>query len=242
MTSAIEIHELHVRRGDRPALRGLSLAIEAGRVTGLLGPSGSGKTTLLRAIVGVQIIESGQVRVLGRPAGSAAVRGRVGYTTQARGLYDDLTVRENVRYFAQVFGTRANRVADALETVRLTELADRVVRTLSGGEQTRTSLATALVARPPVLVLDEPTVGLDPLLRRDLWATFRALADDGVALLVSSHVMDEAGYCDDLLLLRDGAILARGRPEELRAQTQTDDLAEAFLCLIERDVREGARA
>jgi ABC-2 type transport system ATP-binding protein len=240
MTSAIEIHELHVRRGDRPALRGLSLAIEAGRVTGLLGPSGSGKTTLLRAIVGVQIIESGQVRVLGRPAGSAAVRGRVGYTTQARGLYDDLTMRENVRYFAQVFGT--HRVAGALETVRLTELADRVVRTLSGGEQTRTSLATALVARPPVLVLDEPTVGLDPLLRRDLWATFRALADDGVALLVSSHVMDEAGYCDDLLLLRDGAILARGRPEELRAQTQTDDLAEAFLCLIERDVREGARA
>jgi ABC-2 type transport system ATP-binding protein len=242
MTSAIEIHDLHVRRGDRPALRSLSLAIEAGRVTGLLGPSGSGKTTLLRAIVGVQIIESGQVRVLGRPAGSAAVRGRVGYMTQARGIYDDLTVRENVRYFAQVFGTRADRVADALETVRLTEMADRVVRTLSGGEQARTSLATALVARPPVLVLDEPTVGLDPLLRRDLWATFRTLADDGVALLVSSHVMDEAGYCDDLLLLRDGAILARGRPDELRAQTQTDDLAEAFLRLIERDVREGARA
>jgi ABC-2 type transport system ATP-binding protein len=242
MTAAIEIDDLHVRRGDRPALRGLSLAIEAGKVTGLLGPSGSGKTTLLRAIVGVQVIESGNVRVLGTPAGAAAVRGRVGYTTQARGLYDDLTVRENVRYFAQVFGAPANRVGDALETVRLTELADRVVRTLSGGEQARTSLATALVARPPVLVLDEPTVGLDPLLRRDLWATFRDLADDGVALLVSSHVMDEAGYCDDLLLLRDGSILARGRPDELRAQTQTDDLAQAFLRLIEHDVREGARA
>jgi len=242
MSAAIEIDDLHVRRGDRPALRGISLVIEAGRVTGLLGPSGSGKTTLLRAIVGVQVIESGHVRVLGEPAGAAAIRGRVGYTTQARGLYDDLTVRENVRYFAQIFGAPVDRVADALETVRLAELADRVVRTLSGGEQARTSLATALVARPVVLVLDEPTVGLDPLLRRDLWATFRTLAEDGAALLVSSHVMDEAAYCDDLVLLRDGAILARGGPDELRAQTQTDDLAEAFLRLIERDVREGARA
>jgi len=242
MTAAIETDDLHVVRGDRLALRGISLAIQAGRVTGLLGPSGSGKTTLLRAIVGVQVIESGHVRVLGEPAGAAAVRDRLGYTTQARGLYDDLTVSENVRYFAQVFGARADRVADALETVRLTDLADRVVRTLSGGEQARTSLATALVARPAVLVLDEPTVGLDPLLRRDLWATFRTLADEGAALVVSSHVMDEAAYCDDLVLLRDGAILARGAPDELRAQTQTDDLADAFLRLIERDVREGARA
>jgi ABC-2 type transport system ATP-binding protein len=242
MTAAIEIHDLRVRRGDSLALRGLSLAIEAGRVTGLLGPSGSGKTTLLRAIVGVQVVESGQVRVLGEPAGAATVRDCVGYTTQERGLYDDLTARENVRYFANVFGARPSGVRDALETVRLTELADRVVRTLSGGEQARVSLATALVARPPVLVLDEPTVGLDPLLRRDLWATFRALADEGAALLVSSHVMDEAGYCDDLLLLRDGAILARGGPDELRAQTQTDDLAEAFVRLIESEVGEEARA
>ena len=242
MTAVIAIEDLHVQRGNRVALRGLSLAIDAGTGTGLLGPSGSGKTTLLRAIVGVQVIESGDVRVLGEPAGAATVRGRVGYTTQARGLYDDLTARENVRYFAKVFRAPPNAVDEALETVRLTELADRVVRTLSGGEQARTSLATALVTRPAVLVLDEPTVGLDPLLRRDLWATFRTLADEGVALLVSSHVMDEATYCDDLILLRDGAILARGGPDELRVRTLTEDLAEAFLRLIESEVEEGARA
>lgn len=230
---AIEIEDLRVRRGGGQVLHGLSLGIAAGRVTGLLGPSGSGKTTLLRSIVGVQVVESGAVRVLGRPAGASAVRRQVGYMTQARGLYDDLTARENVRYFARILDAPPSRVEEKLELVRLERLADRVVRTLSGGEQARTALATALVGHPAVLVLDEPTVGLDPLLRRHLWATFRQLADEGVALLVSSHVMDEAGYCDELLLLREGEILARGAPDELRERTHTQDLAEAFLRLIE---------
>jgi ABC-2 type transport system ATP-binding protein len=241
--TAVEIDRLRVRRGSSEVLHGLSLQIGAGRVTGLLGPSGSGKTTLMRAIAGVQETQAGAVRVLGRPAGAPAVRGRLGYLTQTRGLYDDLTARENVRYFARILDVPASRIEETLETVRLTELADRVVHTLSGGEQARTSLATALVGRPQVLLLDEPTVGLDPLLRRDLWATFHRLADEGAALLVSSHVMDEAGYCDDLLLLREGEILARGTPGELRERTQTQDLAETFLRLVERSQRgEGLAA
>jgi ABC-2 type transport system ATP-binding protein len=234
VSPAVEIDGLRVVRGGSEVLRGLSLQIGAGRVTELLGPSGSGKTTLLRAIARVQRTESGAVRVLGEPAGAPAVHARVGYMTQTRGLYDDLTVRENVRYFARIFHAPANRVDEVLYIVRLTDLADRVVHTLSDGEQARTSLATTLVDRPPVLLLDEPTVGLDPVLRRDLWATFRQLAEAGAALIVSSHVMDEAGYCDQLLLLREGEILARGTPAELRERARTDDLAEAFLGLIEQ--------
>ena len=232
--AAVEVDGLCVRRGNSEVLHGLSLRIGAGRVTGLLGPSGSGKTTLLRAIAGVQQTQSGAVRVLGESAGAPAVRGRVGYMTQTRGLYDDLTARENVRYFARIFDAPASRVDETLDTVRLSGLADRVVHTLSGGEQARSALATTLVAGPPVLLFDEPTVGLDPLLRRDLWHTFRRLADQGTVLLVSSHVMDEARYCDELLLLREGELLAAGRPDELLRRTQTDDLAEAFLCLIEQ--------
>jgi ABC-2 type transport system ATP-binding protein len=236
---AVEVEDLRVRRGEREVLHGLSLTIAAGTVTGLLGPSGSGKTTLMRAIVGVQLVDSGSVRVLGEPAGAASVRGRVGYVTQARGLYEDLTVRENVRYFCRIAGAPPARAEEVLATVRLESLGDRVVRTLSGGEQARASLATALVGRPAVLVLDEPTVGLDPVLRRDLWATFHRLADEGAALLVSSHVMDEAANCDELVLLREGDILARATPAELRRRTHTEDLAEAFLRLIEREPPNG---
>jgi ABC-2 type transport system ATP-binding protein len=202
--------------------------------TGLLGPSGSGKTTLLRAIVGVQVVESGAVRVLSEQAAARAVRAQIGYMTQSRGLYDDLSVRENVAYFARILGAPPGAVDAALATVQLEPLAGQVVRTLSGGEQARASLATALVGHPAVLVLDEPTVGLDPVLRRHLWSTFRELADDGAAQLVSSHVMDEAGYCDELVLLRDGEVLARGTPAELRERAHTHDLAEAFLHLIEQ--------
>jgi ABC-2 type transport system ATP-binding protein len=234
-SAAIEIDDLRVRRVDREVLHGLSLSIAAGTVTGLLGPSGSGKTTLMRAIAGVQLVDSGSVRVLGHPAGAADVRTRVGYMTQARGLYDDLTVRENARYFCRIAGAPAARAEEVLATVRLERLGDRAVRTLSGGEQARASLATALVGRPAVLILDEPTVGLDPLLRRDLWATFHRLADEGAALVVSSHVMDEAANCDELVLLREGDILARATPDELRERTDTHDLAEAFLRLIERE-------
>jgi ABC-2 type transport system ATP-binding protein len=230
---SIRIRDLRVRRGGRLVLPGISLDVRRGVVTGLLGPSGSGKTTLIRSIVGVQIVESGEVTVLGTPAGSPDLRHVVGYVTQAPSVYGDLTVRENLRYFARILDAPDARVDEAMRTVALSERADQVVGTMSGGERSRVSLATALLGEPEVLVLDEPTVGLDPVLRRDLWNTFHELAAAGSTLLVSSHVMDEADRSDDLVLLRDGRIVATGSPDDLRDQTHSDDLEDAFLVLAE---------
>lgn len=215
-------------------LPGISLEVKAGVVTGLLGPSGSGKSTLMRAIVGVQIVQAGEVTVLGAPAGSPENRWRVGYVTQAPSVYGDLTVRENLSYFARIVDVPSDRVDEAIATVDLGANAEQVVRTLSGGERSRVSLASALLGRPDVLVLDEPTVGLDPVLRRSLWTTFHTLADGGTTLLVSSHVMDEADRCDELLLMRDGRIVAAGSPDALRRETGSTDLEDAFLALAER--------
>jgi ABC-2 type transport system ATP-binding protein len=238
--AAVVIRDLHVRRGGRPILQGISLDIARGAVTGLLaptgvlGPSGSGKTTLLRSIVGTQIVERGEVTVLGLPAGAPELRRRVAYVTQAPSVYVDLTVRENLGYFARVVGAPTSRVDEALATVKLTARADQIVRTLSGGERSRASLAAALLGRPELLILDEPTVGLDPLLRRDLWQTFNDLVEHGATILVSTHVMDEAERADDLVLLRDGRIVATGSPEALRTRAQARDLEEAFIALSER--------
>jgi ABC-2 type transport system ATP-binding protein len=220
-------------RGSTHALRGVSAAISSGRVVGLLGPSGSGKTTLIRAIVGVQIVQSGRVTVLGLPAGSPELRRRVGYVTQAPSVYVDLTTRENLLYFGRIVDVPPERVDEVLGIVGLRERADVVVRSLSGGEQSRVSLASALLGKPELLVLDEPTVGLDPVLRRDLWNTFHRLADDGATLLVSSHVMDEAERCDELILIREGSIVAHGEPDELRRRTGSEDLEDVFLTLVE---------
>ena len=230
---AIAVSDLRVRRGGALVLPGLSLTVSAGIVTGLLGPSGSGKTTLMRAIVGVQLVESGNVTALGRPAGSPENRRRVGYVTQAPSLYGDLTVRENLHYFARILDVPADRVSDALSIVDLVDHADQVAVTLSGGERSRASLAGALLGQPELLILDEPTVGLDPVLRRDLWGTFHSLADAGATVLVSSHVMDEAKRCDHLLLMREGRLVDSGAPDELRRKTGTRDLEEAFLALVE---------
>jgi ABC-2 type transport system ATP-binding protein len=230
---AVRIEGLSVRRGGRLVLPDVSIAIRRGAVTGLLGPSGSGKTTLIRSIVGVQIVEAGEVSVLGLPAGTPALRRRVAYVTQAPSVYGDLTVRENLGYFARVLGVPRVGVEEAIGTVGLSDLAGRVAGTGSGGERSRVSLAVALLGDPELLVLDEPTVGLDPVLRRDLWETFHSLAEGGATLLVSSHVMDEAARCDDLLLMRDGRIVATGTPQELRERTGREDLEEAFLALAE---------
>ncbi len=231
---AIAVEGLRVRRGDRAVLHGLSFSVLRGTVTGLLGPSGCGKSTLMRSIVGVQVLESGRVEVLGAPAGSAPLRSRVGYLTQAPSVYGDLTVRENLHFFARVLGAEG-RIEEVIETVALESHAGQVVSRLSGGQQARVSLATALLGEPEVLVLDEPTVGLDPLLRRDLWETFAGLAGAGATLLVSSHVMEEAGHCDELLLMRDGELLATDSPDGLRRRTGCRQLDEAFLALIEAD-------
>jgi ABC-2 type transport system ATP-binding protein len=211
---------------------GVSFELRAGSVTGLLGPSGCGKTSLMRALVGVQQRVRGELRVLGEPAGAPAQRARVGYLTQAPSIYADLTVRENMEYFARVQRTGVERIGELLERVGLQERSDQLVVTLSGGELARASLATVLLGEPELLILDEPTVGLDPLLRRTLWQFFAELAAAGVALLVSSHVMDEAGHCEELLLMREGRLLAQLTPAELTRRAGTSDLDEAFLRLV----------
>ena len=230
---AIEVEKLVVVRSGAKALDSVSLTVASGRVTGLLGPSGSGKSTLMRAVVGVQKVASGTVTVLGLPAGSASLRARVGYLTQAPSVYGDLSVRENLRYFARLYGLPREHVARVLDTVGLAGQTNAIVDRLSGGQRARVSLATALLNNPTVLVLDEPTVGLDPVLRRDLWNTFHALAAHGRTLLVSSHVMDEAERCHDLLLLREGRLLAAGTPQGLRSRADTENLESVFLRLIE---------
>ncbi|HZN18693.1 MAG TPA: ABC transporter ATP-binding protein [Micromonosporaceae bacterium] len=239
MEAAIEVRDLVVHRGRRAVLHGISCEVARGSVTGLLGPSGSGKTTLMRAVVGVQIVKSGVVQVLGRPAGSAPLRRRIGYLTQSPSIYADLTVRENARYFASLYGLGSAEADESVRDVGLADAADQMVHTLSGGQRSRASLACALVGRPEVLILDEPTVGQDPVLREDLWQRFHALAASGTTLLVSSHVMDEARRCDRLLLLRDGQLLADDTPDGIRRAAGTDDMDEAFLTLIR--AREEAR-
>ena len=236
--AVIRIRDLTVQRGGKTVLPGVSLDVRRGVVTGLLGPSGSGKTTLMRSIVGVQIVEGGEVEVLGQPAGTPELRRRLAYVTQAPSVYGDLTVRENLQYFARVLGAPAARVDETIAAVGLeaqgSKLVRQLVQTLSGGERSRASLAVALLGEPDVLVLDEPTVGLDPVLRRDLWEQFRSLAAQGKTVLVSTHVMDEAERCDELVLIREGQVVASAPPAALLRQTHTDNLEAAFLALAER--------
>jgi ABC-2 type transport system ATP-binding protein len=234
MADAISLQGVVVRRSGNTVLDGVTLQVRAGSVTGLLGPSGSGKTTLMRTVVGLQQVSSGVVRVLGRPAGHPRLRAEIGYMTQAPSVYGDLSVAGNIGYHATLHRRDRAAVGAAIEAVGLGALAQRLAGTLSGGERARVSLACALVARPRLLVLDEPTVGLDPLLRRDLWSLFRrSAADEGVSLLVSSHVMDEADRCDRLVLLREGRVVADGTPGSLRAATGAAGMEEVFLRLVE---------
>lgn len=233
--AAVSVRDLRVRRGSSQVFDGLNVSVEAGRITGLLGPSGCGKTTLMRAVVGVQTIDAGTVTVLGDPAGSPGLRTRVSYATQSSAVYDDLSVVQNLRYFADVLGTGHADVDRVLHQVGMVGEADRVVASLSGGQAGRVSLAVALLGTPELLVLDEPTVGLDPVLRHELWELFRDVADGGATLLISSHVMDEAMRCDRLLLMRAGRIIADTTPAAFLADTGQDNPDDAFLALIERE-------
>jgi ABC-2 type transport system ATP-binding protein len=232
VNNSVEVTGLRVVRGGRSVIDGLDWRVPAGLIVGLLGPSGCGKSTLMRAIVGVQVIREGTVTVLGKPAGSRELRSRVGYVTQVPSVYGDLTVQENLDYFARVWGKR--RTQQALELVDLQKHAKSRVDNLSGGQRSRVSLAAALIGEPELLVLDEPTVGLDPLLRRDLWNLFHQLSRDGATLVVSSHVMDEAQRCDRIMLMREGQVVADDTLEHLLRETHTDDVESAFLAKVEQ--------
>jgi ABC-2 type transport system ATP-binding protein len=238
--AAVVTSQLHVTRARVPILRGLDFSIPAGQITGLLGPSGSGKTTLMRAIVGVQRLTSGTVQVLGLPAGHPALRHRVGYVTQSPSVYPDLTVEANVRYFGAMHRKGRADAGEAIAAVGLERQARQKTADLSGGELSRVSLACALVSHPRLLVLDEPTVGLDPVLRADLWDRFRRMAESGTTLLVSSHVMEEASHCGSLLLLREGRLLAQLTPHELSQRGRSMDLEKAFLHIIQNATATGS--
>lgn len=254
---ALQAIDVRIRRGTRrrgrgghEVIHGMSFTIPSGRVVGVIGPSGSGKTTLLRAIVGVQSAVSGDLRVLGYTSGDACLRRRVGYATQSASVYGDLTVLENLRYFTEIMRAGipgdpawSPGYLDALLTqVGLTEQANLLVNQLSGGQRSRVSLAAAMIGGTDVLVLDEPTVGADPLLRRRLWSDLRDLARDGMTIFVSSHVMDEAARCDHLLLIYSGRLLAQGAPSELLATTDCNDLEEGFVRLLERSAASAGQA
>jgi ABC-2 type transport system ATP-binding protein len=230
--TAVRGEGVTVVRGGNEILHAVDFTVAAGVITGLLGPSGSGKTTLMRSIVGTQIIRSGTVTVLGRSSGAASLRHEIGYASQDAAIYDDLTIAENLRYFAAAVRADSSDVERVIDYVRLGEHARQLARDLSGGERSRLNLAAALLGQPRLLVLDEPTVGLDPVLREELWTLFHDLADAGITLLVSSHVMDEADRCSELLLLRNGAVLTHDTPAGLKQRTGTDDLDQAFLRLI----------
>ena len=234
MKSAISITDLTVIRGRTKILSEFNLEVESGAILGLLGPSGSGKTTIMRSVAGLQQLTSGSIRVLGSPAGDKSLRTRISYSTQDASIYRDLTCSENVDYFAALQGHRGSSTDEILELVDLGKNRKQLAATLSGGERARLALATALVGAPEILILDEPTVGLDLLLRRDLWSLFHRFTDEGKTLLVSSHMMEEADHCDELVLLRNGAILASGTPRELRDQTGVENMDTVFISLVEK--------
>lgn len=233
MSEAVNICDLKIIRDGKIIIPNLSMQIESGKIVGLLGPSGSGKTTIMRSIVGVQAIQGGTITVLGKPSGSKDLRHRIGYFTQSASIYTDLTCLENLRYFARILGAKEMAVTEVLELVDLNKNQKQIASSLSGGERARLALATALLGKPELLILDEPTVGLDPVLRRDLWNLFHKLADQGKTLLISSHVMDEADRCDSLVLLRDGRVLAGGTPKDLKAQAHTHEMESVFISLVE---------
>ncbi len=234
MTSAISISKLTVIRDGKVIVHEFDLEIESGKILGLLGPSGSGKTTIMRSVMGLQRLTKGAIRVFGTPAGHKSLRTRVSYSTQDASIYRDLTCSENIEYFRAMQGISSNSTGEILELVDLTNNRKQLAATLSGGERARLALATALVGKPEILILDEPTVGLDPLLRRDLWKLFHRFTSEGKTLLVSSHMMEEADHCDELVLLRGGAILAKGSPAQLRKKSGHENMNSLFISLVEK--------
>ncbi|HRN90286.1 MAG TPA: ABC transporter ATP-binding protein [Candidatus Saccharibacteria bacterium] len=231
-TLSIEGRRVSVSINKSPILNDLNFGVRPGTITGLIGPSGSGKTTLMRTIVGVQRFSGGTLSVLGLAAGDKRLRHKIGYVTQGAAVYDDLTVFQNLKYFAVLTKSNKIQVEEVIAKVQLQKQRNQIVSSLSGGQRARVSLAIALLGDPDLLVLDEPTVGLDPILRQELWDLFDKLAAAGKSLLVSSHVMDEADRCDELLLLRDGRLLWNDSRDQLLRATRTNSVGEAFVKAI----------
>jgi ABC-2 type transport system ATP-binding protein len=227
---AVDVDNVSKSFGAVKAADGVTLRIRRGEIYGLLGPNGAGKTTLIRMIVGIVAVDTGTVTVLGQRMPNVGVLRHIGYMTQAAALYPGLSVEENVRFFAAINGAEEG-VRDALQLVELYERRGSVVSTLSGGMRQRCSLACALVHKPRLLLLDEPTVGVDPQLRVQFWESFRRMAEAGTTIIVSSHVMDEAERCQRLGLIQYGRLLAEGSPDEVRAMAGAQNLEEAFLTL-----------
>lgn len=237
MSNAVSVKQLHVQKGKTAAVNGVTFELARGTITGLIGPSGSGKTTLMRTLIGAQAFQRGEVTILGHDAGSADLRPRIGYVTQSPAIYRDLTTEQNLKYFARVVGAPRNQVVELLERLDLVRQRKQLAGSLSGGQIARVSLAVALLGDPELLILDEPTVGQDPVLRDALWQLFRELAADGRTILVSSHIMNEASHCDRLLVMRNGKLIADTTARGLMNATRTDDLDDAFLNLIRRTTR-----
>ena len=234
MSSAISITGLTVIREGNTILKDFDLEIKAGKILGLLGPSGSGKTTIMRSVAGLQRLTGGSIKVMGIPAGDKALRTRVSYSTQDASIYRDLTCSENIDYFSSLQGNSPATTDEILELVDLGKNRKQLAVTLSGGKRARLALATALVGKPEILILDEPTVGLDPLLRRELWRLFHRFTAEGKTLIVSSHMMQEADHCDELVLLRGGSILAKGTPAQLRQEAGLENMDSVFIALVEK--------
>ncbi|MBL0386342.1 ABC transporter ATP-binding protein [Tumebacillus sp. ITR2] len=230
----VEVRGLVQEFGKRRVLDDISFAVHRGEILGLLGPSGSGKTTLVKAIAAIGTYTAGEVTVLGERMPSLGKIGRIGYMAQADALYQDLTGLDNLHFFGELYGVpkkrRTERIAELLELVQLTDAAKRPVQTYSGGMKRRLSLAVALLHQPELLILDEPTVGIDPVLRRDFWQEFLRLQAQGVSIIITTHVMDEAEHCNRLGLVRDGKMMALNTPEALKTQTGASTIEEAFLC------------
>ncbi|MDN5835630.1 MAG: ABC transporter ATP-binding protein [bacterium] len=229
--NAIEARKLFVKKSKTEILHGLDITIKTGSLVGLIGPSGSGKTTLMRSIVGVQAY-GGDLSVLGQPAGHKSLRQRIGYVSQNPAVYSDITVAQNIAYFATVIGAPKLQAETAIKKVQLESHRHQLVSSLSGGQRARVSLAVALLGDPEILVLDEPTVGLDPILRDELWGQFNELVQAGRTLIISSHVMDEADRCDNVLLMRDGRVLWNDTRLKLLQDTQAADVNSAFIAKV----------
>jgi ABC-2 type transport system ATP-binding protein len=230
--NCIEIENLSVEKSKRKILNSLNLVIPNSKSIGLLGPSGSGKTTLMRSIMGLQKITEGKIRILGFEAGAKDLRNKISYSTQSASLYLDLTCIENLEFFSSLFDENELSIQEILDLVQLNQVKNQLAKTLSGGEKTRLALGTALVGAPELIILDEPTVGLDPILRKQLWQIFKELNKKGKTLLISSHVMDEAENCDHIFMIRDGKIIASGNTSELKSRTGLGNMEDVFISLV----------